>query len=147
MLTKYHVLVLASAFALNGCAQLPVAPGSRELCRSAVCKVDVAVVDCASGDIRAHPETIEMSREFRNMQIHWDLDRDAVAAGFTFTDRGIQVRDNDGQITDPRRAEQGRKFLWANKNDNTKTYKYAIALNDRNGRACALKDPFIANGR
>lgn len=146
MFSKFQLFAVACAFALFGCAQMAGSQGTRALCQSAVCKVDVAVVDCASGDIRAIPDTIEISKEHRNVQIHWDLDRDAIKAGFTFTDRGIQVRDNDGQITDPQRAEQGRKFLWKNKNDNTKTYKYAIAL-QRDGTACQLKDPFIDNGR
>ncbi len=146
MSTKFQLGALACGFALFGCPQMAGAQGTRELCKSAVCKVDVGVVDCASGDIRPNPETIEISKDHRNVQIHWDLDGDAINAGYTFTDRGIQVRDNDGQITDPQRAEQGRKFLWKDKNDNTKTYKYAIAL-QRGGVACQLKDPFIANGR
>jgi len=146
MSTKLQLFVVAYAFAVAGCAQMAGAPGTRELCRSATCKVDVAVIDCATGDIRANPETIEISRDFRNVQIHWDLDRSAIEAGFTFTDRGIMVRDNDGQITDPQRVEAGRKFLWKDKNDNTKTYKYAIAV-QRGGTPCQLKDPFIANGK
>jgi hypothetical protein len=146
MSAKIQLFVASFAFVLNACAQMQGAAGSSSLCNSAVCKVEVAVADCAGGDIRATPETLEVSRNQRNVQVHWDLDRDAVNAGYTFTDRGIAIRENDGELSDPQRVENGRKFIWKNKNSNTKTYKYDIAV-QRGTVACKPKDPFIVNGK
>lgn len=146
MSAKIQLFVASFAFVLNACAQMQGAAGSSSLCNSAVCKVEIAVVDCAGGNIRATPETLEVSRNHRNVQIHWDLDRAAVDAGYTFAVRGITVRDNDGELSDPQRVENGRKFIWKNKNSNTKTYKYDIAVQS-GGIACTPKDPFIVNGK
>jgi len=150
MFVKFQLCVVACAIALTGCVPMAGSPGvrkERDRCTSPVCKVEVAVADCASGDIRANPETIDISRDFQNVQIHWDLDRFAVETGYTFTERGIVIReDTDNQFTDPQRVENGRKFIWKDKNNNERTYKYDIAIR-RGETVCRPKDPFIDNGR
>lgn len=143
---RIPLALAASAFALHGWAQQPPGPAPQEVCRAAICFVTVRVNDCATGDIEAIPDIIGIARNFNNVHIHWDLDRDSADAGFRFKSNGIAFKRANDQFVERERRPDGKKFIWKDRNTDDLTHDYAIAI-ARGATDCAVKDPAVANGR
>jgi hypothetical protein len=134
MSAKIGITAVAFALVAAGCASVP--RSGTGACNTHVCPVAVTVTGCT---ISADPPDLEILSH--RVEIHWDI----VSPGYTFPEDGIVIRDDQkNEFTDPRRAEQNRKFIWNDKNSFEKTYKYSIKV--MNGAAaCAPLDPGIIN--
>jgi hypothetical protein len=140
MTTKALLCAAVSCSALVGCATLTTPPGTRAVCNSATCMVTVKVADCV---IKVEPETLEVKGP--NRELHWDIDREAAQAGYTFADVGVWIKDYDAkrEFTDPRRLTP-TKFKWHDKNSFPGIYKYGVRVM-KGSATCPDLDPFIVN--
>lgn len=134
MTARIGITAVAFALVAAGCVSIP--PSKLAACNAHVCHVAVTVTNCT---ISAQPPDIDVFAP--DHEIHWDI----VSRGYAFPQDGIVIGDDaNHEFTDPRRAEQDRKFIWHDKNSFAKSYKYSIKV--LNGAtACPPLDPGIIN--
>lgn len=99
-------------------------------------KVEVSIVN---GNVTVDRETLSMVGKGRNAPIQWEL----VTPGWTFPDNGIEIEGNDGEFTQLRATDEGRKFKCMDRNSGGKAYKYNV--NVSNGKTTLTLDPIIQN--
>ena len=141
MTAKISIVSLAVLLFVSGCATAPsgrTPQGRIAACNANVCHVAIAVSDC---QVTATPPILEVTQQ--NIEIHWDIDK--ASAGYTFDVRGIVVeRDDKGEFSGGKVAENGQKYILHDKNSFSSIYKYDIRVLN-NGVACPVVDPWIYN--
>jgi hypothetical protein len=132
-------LALCAAALLAACAPAPmVAPGTPGVCTSGTCFAEIDVQNCATGDLRAKPDTLIVKAP---NTIQWTIN----TAGFKFpANNGIVVQGPG--FGNPQVTGNGKKFLLFDDHSAIGTFKYTVNLvKESDGAACAPKDPFINN--
>jgi hypothetical protein len=141
MTAKSILVGVGCAIVIAGCASTPPTRAAR--CEGpGVCSVVVSVTDCR---ISVDPTQLDVFGP--DKEIHWDLDRSAVAAGYKFAADGVVIKDFDPQreFTDPRRLTDA-KFKWHDKNSFARAdpYQYGVRV-VKGDSACPQHDPGIIN--
>ena len=156
MRTTILLSAIVVGIALAGCGK-PVTPppSATPKCTANACFIAVTVNgDCSKEDnISVEPNRIPIDKDNhgndgQGPEIHWDIS----TQGYTFSSvqTGIVFGTNPappaGEFHHPNLTNQNRKYKLKDKNSSTQTYKYTVNLLDKDNKACAPKDPFIANG-
>ena len=142
MASRIPAVVVAVGLALAACQNKPEAQPMAAGCgNGAACNVVIKVDNCdpvPSFDPVPLPDR-------RNVVINWHIDPRSVQDGYTFTpSNGIVPKDDQDNQFSGHTSESPTHFHVNDKNSNSTKYKYSINV-QRNGTACATKDPFIQN--
>ncbi|HEX8009452.1 MAG TPA: hypothetical protein VF814_00685 [Casimicrobiaceae bacterium] len=103
-----------------------------------MCRVVVTIANC---QISAEPESIEIGKENRDVELQWDI----ATAGFAFSDEGIVVNDDPGREFRSPRKPQPTKFLLNDRHTFAKDYKYTVNVKASSACPALTADPWVVN--